>query len=123
MVTDLFIWWYGAGFRSLLSRMRLILAKTVDMFSVDLLFRTLFAPFRQIDAGGAHGPLGLMAQRFIDKLFSRFVGFLIRSFTIFLGLVVLLLTGLGCLVWIVGWLVAPVAPVLGVVLAVAGAGR
>ena len=50
-IVGLLGWWYGAGWRE---RARMIierLAKAYDFFSLDLLIKTLFAPFRQISAG------------------------------------------------------------------------
>ncbi|MET0979649.1 MAG: hypothetical protein ABWX90_00140, partial [Candidatus Saccharimonadales bacterium] len=53
-------WWYGAGWRQRLAMLRERLANTIDYFSIDLLARTLFSPFRQISAGKVNGPIGVI---------------------------------------------------------------
>lgn len=123
MAIDLIVWWYGAGLEKLFERIRLLLAKTYDLFSMDLLVRTLFAPFRQIDVGTVSGSLDVMLHRAFDQLFSRFVGFMIRSATIAVGLVVLTLVAIGCLLWLVAWLMSPLLPLIGIGMAAMGVGR
>lgn len=49
------------------------------LFSVGLLLKTLFNPFRQISAAPVGGAAPVQLSAFFDKLFSRAVGMVVRS--------------------------------------------
>ena len=116
-VGDLVRWWYTKGWNTFFAGMRNMMKNTADTFSIGDLLRTLFAPYRQIDAGETGGPL---FTRLVSKLVSRLVGFFARMALIISGALVMLfeliLTGLLSLVWPV----VPLLPVVGIVLAVMG---
>ena len=113
-------WWYGNGLRL---RFRMIsdrLARTNDYFSIGLLASTLFAPYRQISAGKVKGSLALQMRALVDQLISRFIGAIVRSFMMILGIIVLNLQALGGLVELFFWVIIPTFPVVGLLLAVIG---
>ena len=120
LALSLLRWWYGDGWRS---RARLVAGRlegVIDYFSVDLLIKTLFAPYRQISAGRVDGPLGVQFRAMIDKLFSRIIGAFIRLILLVVGGVTIGLTAaFGCVV-LLGWSLVPLLPVVGVVLSVIG---
>lgn len=120
IVTDLLAWWYGAAWlevwRSVLTRAQGVLAA----FSVGLLARTLFAPFRQIDAGSVRGSLGLQLHAWFDRTFSRFVGFGVRSVMIVSGCLTAAMVLCAGIVWAIVWLVIPILPIAGVFLMLSG---
>ena len=60
-LVGIFQWWYGAGWRRHMQRVGLGVLRTADFFSIGLLVRTLFDPFRQISAGQvrAQAPLAV----------------------------------------------------------------
>ncbi len=117
---DLLAWWYTTE----CARVgRLIGARSrgvLDSFSVGLLSRTLFAPFRQIDAGSVRGPLEVQLQAWGGRMFSRGFGFVVRSLFISAGVVcaggIALVSSLQFLLW----LCLPIAPLIGLVLMVTG---
>ena len=117
-LVGIFQWWYGAGWRRHMQRVGLGVLRTADFFSIGLLVRTLFDPFRQISAGQvrAQAPLAVKMQAFFDRLFSRAVGAVVRLLVLFTGLVVISLR----VVWAVGsivvWALLPVTPVIGIIL-------
>ena len=113
-------WWYGAGWRQRVTMLREKIASTMDYFSIDLLAKTLFSPFRQISAGKVQGPLGVQMRAFADRLISRVIGGMIRSFMIVIGAAAILLYSIiGC-VFVVLWAVVPLLPIVGIVLFVSG---
>jgi len=113
-------WWYGAGWKACLSGLRERLAATYDYFSIGLLLRTLFAPFRQISAGKVSGPIGLRWRAFVDRLISRFIGAFVRSVLIVIGIVWLGLQAvIGALV-VVLWAFVPVMPLVGFIFMLSG---
>ena len=96
------------------------LLRTADNFSIGLMFRTLFNPFRQIDAGASgKGPIEALSA-FVSRLISRFVGLMMRTVMILVGTVVLLLQLIGGFLVIILHLAMPLLPVAGIALMVIG---
>ena len=113
-------WWYGAGWRQRVVILRERLAKTVDYFSIDLLAKTLFAPFRQISAGRVNGPLGVKMQAFFDRLISRMIGMMIRSTMIVMGVGTIIIHSVLGLITVIMWAPIPLLPLVGVLMMLSG---
>lgn len=96
------------------------LAATADFFSIGLLLRTLFSPFRQISAGRVRGPLGVQLHAFFDRLISRLIGAMVRTAMIFTGGFVLGFHAFIGALAVIGWLLVPLVPLAGIVLASGG---
>lgn len=96
------------------------LANTVDYFSIDLLLRTLFLPFRQISAGHVNGPLGVKFRAFLDRIISRMIGGLIRSTMIIFGTAAIVVHSIVGGIVLVIWAFIPLLPVIGLILFTAG---
>lgn len=118
--TDLLIWWYGPGWRAELQKVAVRTKGILEAFSVRLLAGSLFAPFKQIDAGRVRGPVQVQFRAWFDRTFSRVFGFFVRSLVIFTGCLAAFIVGIGSIVLSIVWLVVPILPILGLVLAVAG---
>lgn len=99
-----------------LMRLKDRVKNTVDFFSISLLVRDLFAPFRQISAGEAR-VLSLSAKLsvFFDKLLSRLIGAIIRLFLLIIGTILIILE---CVMGVVLTVLWPLAP-FGVILCIA----
>lgn len=93
-----FKWWYGAGWLGTVRESKRRLAAWADSFSLGILLRTLFAPWKQMDAYGGKG-----LQPHIDKFISRFVGFGVRSLTLLAATASLLFVAVVRTVWIILW--------------------
>jgi hypothetical protein len=119
-VIGLMSWWYGQGWRDAAARVGRRLMGLEDYFSIDLLLKTFFSPFRQISAGRIQGPLGVQMRAFFDRLVSRVIGALIRLVTILIGLVALLLYATIGLIVLVAWGVIPLVPIVGIILFISG---
>ncbi len=120
LVTELLRWWYGDGLRQ---RVRMIAGRldgTIDYFSVDLLLKTLFSPFRQIAAGRVDGSLEVQFRAMIDRLFSRVIGAFIRLMILVVGGIMIAVQVLASVIVLVVWICLPLAPVIGVILAAIG---
>ena len=113
-------WWYGAGWRQRVVMLRERLARTVDYFSIDLLAKTLFAPFRQISAGRVNGPLGVKMQAFFDRLISRMIGMMIRSTMIVMGVGTIIVHSVLGLITVIMWAFIPLLPLVGVLMMLSG---
>lgn len=120
-LTNILSWWYTAGLVKCFDDMKYRLLVTADLFSIGLLFETLFAPFRQISAGGGgSGPIGVQVRALFDNLISRLVGFFVRFLMIIIGIIVLFLQIIASLVYLIFWVIFPFMPVAGLVLSIVG---
>ncbi len=86
------------------------------MFSVRILLRTLFAPWKRIvTSPGASFDAHLRA--FLDNLVSRFVGFFVRFFVLFAAGISLIFL---CFIGVLELVVWPLLPLLAIGLIVKG---
>ncbi|CAN5367763.1 hypothetical protein BH10PAT4_BH10PAT4_3210 [soil metagenome] len=113
-------WWYGDGWRKRAGIIGRRIARTNDYFSVGLLLTTLFAPFRQISAGSVDGSMSVQLRAFFDKLISRIIGAIVRTFMILFGLVLMVLQIILGAVVLSIWVFVPIFPVFGLLLFVIG---
>lgn len=120
LIVGILSWWYGEGWKQRVVMQREKLASTMDYFSIDLLLRTFFSPFRQISAGKVEGPLGVQMRAFFDRLISRAIGAMIRFFMIIIGTLAILMYVVIGAVWLVVWAFVPFLPIIGFVLFVSG---
>lgn len=120
-MVGLISWWYGRGWRGQWHRMAQRLKATLDFFSVGQLLSTLFAPFRQISAGpSGDTSFGGVFRAFFDKLTSRIIGSIVRLITIIAGLVAIIFQALYEIVLVVGWVLLPLIPIIGLLLLAIG---
>lgn len=113
-------WWYGNG---LVGRFQLAVNRikiSSDFFSFKLLINTLFAPYKQISAGSVQGAFGDIVRAFFDRLLSRVIGAVIRTFMIVAGLVVMFLQSIYGVISVVVWLVIPLLPIAGLIISTLG---
>lgn len=120
LFVSLIKWWYTDGWRQRAKLISVRLDGVIDYFSVDLLLKTLFSPFRQISAGRVDGPLGDQLRAFADRLVSRLIGAVVRTLILLVGLVAISVYAVGGLVILVLWLFVPLLPIVGTVLAASG---
>lgn len=111
----LFSWWYTTAWKNLAQQIERRVDRCLDFFSVGLLFRTLFDPFRQISAGSVRGSMDVKMRAWADRTFSRFFGAFVRLLFIVLGLLssaVLIIAGF---VQLIVWPIVPLLPLVGIV--------
>lgn len=103
-------WWYGRGFKEYLLKFFDHLKDIVDFFSIRLLIRNLFAPFRQIATEKrANMPLDARIRAWADLMISRMVGAAIRIILLIIGTIALVFRMIIGLIIMVAW---PLAPLL-----------
>lgn len=120
LVTELLRWWYGDGWRGRARLAAVRLDGTIDYFSIGLLAKTLFSPFRQISAGRVNGSLNVQMRALVDKLVSRVIGALIRTVILIVGGIAIGLQVLVTGILLVAWGLVPLIPIAGIVLAISG---
>lgn len=113
-------WWYGTGIRDQFVRATDRIAALYDYFSIDLLARSLFAPFRQISATKVSGSIEVRLRAFIDRLVSRMVGTVMRAILIVVGIIGIIFTTILNVIWVLVWVILPIVPFVGVTLMLAG---
>lgn len=121
LIASFFKWWYGAG---LVKRFRRLLAKlgqTTDFFSIDLLVKTLFQPFKMIDSQKIDGSIEMRLRNWLDRLISRMIGAMIRTFTLLAGIIVIVFQVILSVGAMVFWLAMPLVPVASTILFILGA--
>lgn len=102
MALEFFRWWYTHGWTLAFVRLRNKLTGIEQAFSVGILLRTLFAPWRRIITYPGDG-IGAHFRAMIDNLVSRFIGFMVRIFVLIGAGVTGLIFGcfalLACVLW------------------------
>src|SRR3954470_13515588 len=119
LVTAFFSWWYGPGWKQVMGSFGSRLKSVRESFSVDLLVPTLFAPWKQITSQ----PGRSLEDRFhawVDNLFSRVIGFIVRSGVLFAALVALVAVFLLTVIEVIIWPLLPLAVPVLLVLGIAG---
>lgn len=109
-------WWYGPGWRDSANRLSARLSDTYLTFSVPILLRTLFAPWRRIVTIPG-GSIGERARAALDNLISRIIGLIVRLLALLTACILLSLTGVIGGIILLLWVFIPLA---GPVLIVAG---
>lgn len=109
-------WWYIDGWLGQLQKIRGSFARMADRFSIGLLLRTLFAPFRQISTDEQGRDISSKLAVFVDKLISRIIGGIMRTTMVIVGSVTLCLLAVLSLIRLLVWPLIPVAPIVGLVM-------
>jgi hypothetical protein len=115
LLAGLFSWWYSDGLLGCIENFKKQLASLSDLFSIELMFRTLFMPFRQISANATGVSLDDKVRAFFDRLLSKIIGAFTRTFMIIIGLIVMLGYTIIGICSVVLWIVIPAMPIIGMI--------
>lgn len=113
-------WWYGYGWKQRFFHAKQNIDALVDYFSIDLLIKTLFSPYRQISAGQVNGPIGVRWQAFLDRTISRVIGSIVRTMIIVVGSIAITVYVLFEICLVVTWIFVPLLPAVGIVMTLIG---
>jgi len=114
LVVEFLVWWYTRGWSQTVVDLRRRLVTTSRLFSMPILLRTLFAPWRRIITY----PSDDLAARFRalgDNLVSRGVGFAVRLLTLLTAGSMLLVMAVISVSFIVLWPLLPPAIILALI--------
>lgn len=114
---QLFSWWYGPGWKQAAAGVQARLTGVSHMFSVPILLRTLWSPWRRIVTNAGSG-IDAKIRALGDNMVSRAIGFTVRLLVLITAGCMLLLTALAGLVFVVIW---PLIPLLIIACLVKGA--
>lgn len=102
LALEFFTWWYSQGWLRRWQGIGYHINKTARIFSIPVLIKTLFEPWRRIVSYPGAG-LSDHLRATIDNLFSRLVGLCVRVLVlVFAGLMLLFIALFGlasALVW------------------------
>jgi len=116
---EILTWWYSQGWAQVAKNAELRFFKVSHMFSVPILVRTLFAPWRRIITyPGASIDARFRAMG--DNLVSRFVGFSVRAMVLLTAGIMLAFTAAAALVQLVIWPLIPPAVIVALVMGIIG---
>lgn len=108
VIFAMFSWWYGQGWKAVAHAWGQRLVKVSHLFSVPILLRTLFAPWRRIITyPGAS--IDAQFRAMVDNLVSRVVGFTVRIFVLIAAGSMLFVTSVIGGLWVVVWPTIPLA--------------
>ncbi len=110
LVRAFFRWWYSTGWLRMATEIKRHLIRLGQTFSVGLLLRTLFKPWKQITAlRDPNATLGMRLRGLVDNLVSRFVGLTVRILTLISGSIAIVVLGLMGALVLISW---PFMPLL-----------
>jgi len=119
LISSFFIWWYGDGWKQVFSSIGLRTKAVASSFSVRQLSSTLFAPWKRIISSPGDS-LDDKMRAMVDNLFSRAIGFVVRSIVLLSALVcvfvVLILTLIEIVLWPLIPLLVPITIIYGAIL-------
>ena len=108
-------WHYGRAYSSALVTGGNFMWFIVHFFSMPLLLRTLFSPWKRIqeehDKQGLEDYFATIAVNVMTRVF----GFCVRIFILFVGLSVLILGAVFILAWFIVWVFLPVLVIMSVI--------
>lgn len=90
------------------------LGRVEAYFAFGTLLRTLFQPYRQIDAGSRRGGLSIQFRAWLDKFISRLIGASARLILLLAGCLWWCVSALTSACWLMLWPLLPAMPVIGV---------
>lgn len=108
LAVSFFGWWYGRGWRQVIGSLRSRLQSVADGFSVNLLLPTLFEPWRRITTTPGRSLEDKM-HAWIDNMFSRLVGFVVRLFVLFVAVITLAVVAVLTILEMIAWPLMPLA--------------
>jgi hypothetical protein len=112
-----FSWWYGRGWNDTAHRLSRRIDKLNRAFSVKLLLKTLFSPWRRIISyPGAS--LGEHFRAWGDNIVSRIVGFFVRLFVLLAALIASLVIIIVSILEVIVWPLLPPAILVVLILGV-----
>ena len=117
---NLLQWWYLKGWGIFAHGFTTRLRDTLDFLSIKLLIKTLFYPFRQISAGKVDGSFDVRFHAFLDRLFSRVLGAIVRIFLLIFGILLIFVEFTVGLSLLVLWPIFPLLPVVCVIFTCTG---
>mgnify|MGYP001562623821 CR=1 FL=1 len=102
--------------KELLKGWKNFLLFNLNYFSISLLFKTLFSPWRKYKWSYGKGfDIGRYLEAFFSNLISRVLGAIVRSFLLLIGLIAEIFIVFAGLIVFIGWLIMPAFLIAGLI--------
>ncbi len=102
--------------KNILKAWRNFLKFNLNYFSIPLLLKTFFSPWRRYKVSYGKGfDIGRYFEALFSNLIFRFLGAIMRSFLIIIGLLAEIFIIIGGIIIFFGWLVLPALLILGLI--------
>ena len=106
-------WWYGAGWAQQAALTRQRVTNIGGMFSVPILLRTMFAPWKQtVIIARRDQALSDKVQAWIGNQVSRFVGFGVRVLVLLTAMLCIVFVSIVGIVTMIIWPILPAMPLI-----------
>ena len=108
IIMAFFQWWYGPGWKSQLEAIAGRARSLSEVFSIGILLRTLFAPWKQVVSGTrSDQSVKIKLSAGVDNVVSRLVGFAMRSIVLLVAVLSLIVVVTVSLVIAIIWPTLP----------------
>lgn len=109
-------WHFFEASRGILKAWRNFLKFNLNYFSIPLLLKTLFSPWRRYRISYGKGfDIGRYFEAFFSNLIFRILGAIMRIFLIIIGLILEIFIILAGATVFIGWIVLPCLLILGLI--------
>lgn len=102
-----FSWWYFDEPLYLWRAIIIVTKKVYYDFSIVMLLSTLFDPWKKDVVYVENASLDVRFKVMMDNLFARAIGFVMRFFTIIIGLIITAFTFIFLMIFFIAWLTLP----------------
>ena len=101
-----FSWWYGPGLAGLVRAIQRRMHQLAELFSIAILLRTLFSPWRRIITYPGAG-LEAHMRAMLDNMVSRVIGFFVRVGVLLAAIIMFVLLAIVSAAQIILWPLFP----------------
>ena len=107
-IKEYVLWHYGQAIADIVEVWRNFFWFGYHFFSMPLLLKTLFSPFRRLrEKGGNLLHLEILFENILANIIGRIVGFLLRSFVFALGVFYMILASAAFVIALILWIMLP----------------
>ena len=117
IISQRFSWHFFEVPKEILGAWRNFLLFNLNYFSIPLLLRTFFSPWRRYRESYGRGfDIGRYFEVFFANLIFCFLGAIMRSFLIIIGLLAEIFVFFAGLIVFLGWFIMPIILIIGLIL-------
>lgn len=116
---EILAWWYRQGWAQVAKNAQERIVKVSHLFSVPILIRTWFAPWRRIITYPGAG-IDAQIRAMADNLVSRLVGFTVRSFVLLAAGIMMAACAVLAFVQLIAWPLLPLGMIAALIMGVVG---
>lgn len=106
-MVDFFLWYYSRAFYEIISVWMNLMWFITHFFSMPLLLKTLFAPWKRMTDSNRHTGLEDLLATIVMNIMTRVFGAIIRICIITVGLLILLFGIVALCLIVLSWVILP----------------